>query len=404
MAETPSIQSSRSTVAARDEEAAGLFTPEQQRGVRSLLAASNAVRPSNFHLAATASALSASSAQPTRRLLLLLSASVFIVLLQVACLSSVTSGVELNSCQCNSDCLYGFYCAAVGLQRCMACASPGYCQGGSSAINWALIQNLDLLGRPFDAADYAAHCAACYDAETLTYTTSTEATRTRLQSVRAADRVALVFTSLFVALALANELRDVQICALMRRRAGSKAPCFCCSNRHVVLWLVEAVRRFTVLPFITTCVLQLTVWRGADALSVCLNAVAMLFVLEVDDQIYAHGVSDELREWCEASARPVLTEEEERAVAWSRAAGIPFVWLGLPVIIIFYPDLGSVAPIPLLLLTVLPPMLAEAASLTVTRRGAARMLELLLQFAVGFGCIVLVSVVDGSTVSSNTAR
>ena len=125
----------------------------------------------------------------------------------------------------------------------------------------------------------------------------------------------LVFASFFVSLALANEMRDVQLCALMRReRREVMNDHGRCSWHVAVLWTIEALRRYGVLTFVSGAVMQLAIFRGADSLSVCLNAVAVLFLLEIDEMLYAHGTSGAFRLTSEEHARPVVGPDDERAM------------------------------------------------------------------------------------------
>ena len=58
----------------------------------------------------------------------------------------------------------------------------------------------------------------------------------------------------------------------------------------------------------------------------------MLFLLEIDDLIYAHGTSDAFRLWCENHARPtLLNDAEKRDIFWSRMGLIFTVWIMIPV-------------------------------------------------------------------------
>lgn len=382
-------------VANDDVEEARILTSAQESGVRSILAHSRALRPTNFHHVAASITLSPS--QPARQRVLLLMASLSIVLLQVSALAGVTTGVDSETCSSNDVCVSGYYCARQIIGRCMFCRSPGFCaEGNGSFADWAAYNTgfgtSTIAFVPLGPSDYVSHCSKCYDGAGR-YITYLDGVRLRMQGTRRSDRLALIFASLFVSLALASELRDVQICALLRHRAGSdKAQC--CRISHAVLWLLEALRRFGVLPYVTWCIMTLTITRGSDALNACLNSVAALFMLEADDQIYAHGAPDWLREWCEARARPVLSDEEQRVISWSRTSGILSVWVGLPLVSFLFADIGSVpAFISMGVFTFLPPLFAEVASLHATpRQMATRTIELLLQAI--FGIVFVFFVID----------
>ena len=387
-----------------DAEKAPLLTAAQHEEVRRIsqreYATSKAVHRSNFHLAATHLAFAKSR---TCQSYLVLFASVFIMYLQTNVVIAVTAGVDKNSCLSNEDCLMGLFCAAAEgvdlagtsagntMRRCTKCRTPGFCAGENNAASftdWRAAQELQSVGSVgHTLSDYESHCAACFDG--AEYKNSREAQRLRVANMRSFDKTALLFATIFVALAIANELHDVQICALVRRQANADGRR--CSWANAVLWLVEALRRFVVLPYLSSCIQILTLGRGADALSICFNAVAVLFILEIDNQIYAHGMTESFREWCESHARPEMSDAEQRVIDWSRAAGILAVWLGVFGSVLMRASAFGEAPGSLIasLVTILVPLLAEVAGLGFTRKAAIRTGELLLQLivasAIGLG-------------------
>ena len=116
-------------VAKDDVEEARILTSAQESRVRSILARSRALRPTNFHHVAASITLSPS--QPARQRVLLLMASLSIVLLQVSALAGVTAGVDSKTCSSNDVCVSGYYCARQIIGRCMFCRSPGFCAEGN---------------------------------------------------------------------------------------------------------------------------------------------------------------------------------------------------------------------------------------------------------------------------------
>lgn len=49
---------------------------------------------------------------------------------------------------------------------------------------------------------------------------------------------------------------------------------------------------------------------GGDALSVCLNSVAIIFILEVDNALFTFGMAERVRARVEANGRVQLSDEE----------------------------------------------------------------------------------------------
>lgn len=55
-----------------------------------------------------------------------------------------------------------------------------------------------------------------------------------------------------------------------------------------------------------------------DALSICFNTVAVLFLCEIDNMMFSIGLSERIRERLEVVARVELNEDEAAALAFSK--------------------------------------------------------------------------------------
>eukprot|EP01045_Picozoa_sp_COSAG04_P017045 COSAG04_NODE_1479_length_6568_cov_94.314886_2_plen_362_part_00 len=98
------------------------------------------------------------------------------------------------------------------------------------------------------------------------------------------DVMTTILIACCVAIAAARELDDITVCQLMRKpmmRNPKEWDWF-----QLPLSLLEALRHFVLLPLITKTIPWLVLYQGGDALSICLNAVALLFILECDDFIF----------------------------------------------------------------------------------------------------------------------
>ena len=183
---------------------------------------------------------------------------------------------------------------------------------------------------PRAVEDYAGHCAKCFDIEHDSYISRQVGVASRLALMRLPDWCTLVFASLIVSLCEANEMRDVQVGAVLRRThsRGNKSPGVLAAK--AVLWSLEALRRGPLLAFLTYACLVLVIGRGADAISLCLNAIAILFLLEVDNLMYSHGFSVTTRVWSEQHARPHISAEDQRVIEWSQISIFVGVFPALP--------------------------------------------------------------------------
>ena len=127
------------------------------------------------------------------------------------------------------------------------------------------------------------------------------------------------------------------------------------SGYRFALTLLGGVRRWVFLPGLVNTVPLLVLFKGGDALSVCLNTVAMLFLCEIDNMIYKVGMAERTRTRVEEYARVELGDEEAAALVRSKqihvgavvVAVLAAVQVARPVSLIFFVFpafwLGSVA-------------------------------------------------------------
>ena len=74
--------------------------------------------------------------------------------------------------------------------------------------------------------------------------------------------------------AVVGELKDIRLCQVAVERAGDKlSPMW-----RLVLSLLSGMRRWCFLPTLTFGIPTLVINLGGDALSVCFNTVAVLFM------------------------------------------------------------------------------------------------------------------------------
>ena len=61
-----------------------------------------------------------------------------------------------------------------------------------------------------------------------------------------------------------------------------------------------------------------------------MNAVATLFLLELDEALYFHGLPECTRAWCEEHGALIVSEREARVLDWSRVAYVVAFAVGIP--------------------------------------------------------------------------
>ena len=78
--------------------------------------------------------------------------------------------------------------------------------------------------------------------------------------------------------------------------------------------LLNLFRLFGFLPFILKSVVSLVLYRGASALAICLNTVAVLFLVELDNLAFSHGLNEATRMEAEEFGRVSVTDEDSRLI------------------------------------------------------------------------------------------
>ena len=120
--------------------------------------------------------------------------------------------------------------------------------------------------------------------------------------------------------------QDIELCALAIRHAGDRiAPAY-----RFALSLLGGMRRWTFLPTLVMAAPILVLYKGADALSVCFNTVAVLFLCEIDNLLYAILLPERERARVEVEGRVELGEAEAAALMRSKAVHVAVLVVAVP--------------------------------------------------------------------------
>jgi hypothetical protein len=112
--------------------------------------------------------------------------------------------------------------------------------------------------------------------------------------------------------------QDIELCAMAIRHAGDRiAPTY-----RFALSLLGGMRRWTFLPTLVGAAPILVLFKGGDALSVCFNTVAVLFLCEIDNLLYAILLPERERARVEVEGRVELGEAEAAALMRSKAVHV----------------------------------------------------------------------------------
>ena len=135
------------------------------------------------------------------------------------------------------------------------------------------------------------------------------------------DWVALAFAGCVVSFQIVGELKDIELCVMAVHRAEKKLSLF---YRGVVVTMLN-MRRWAFLTFLNIDVVLVVVYGGGDALSVCFNTIAVLFMCEIDNLCYQFGLGERIRARVEDKGRMALSPEEAEAMSQTKTVHIMMI-------------------------------------------------------------------------------
>ena len=114
---------------------------------------------------------------------------------------------------------------------------------------------------------------------------------------------------LVVAFAVFSEMRDAMLCEIALREISKRREVPC--SWKLAIGGLSFARYYVFLPYVVYSVMSLVLSDGGRVRDVCLNTVAVLFLLEVDNLAFLHGLSERARMEAEdnAGARQVTDAE-----------------------------------------------------------------------------------------------
>lgn len=130
-----------------------------------------------------------------------------------------------------------------------------------------------------------------------------------------------------VALAVVGELRDIELVTVAIQHAANKLS----PRWRFALSLLGGVRRWVFLPTLVMAVPVLVIMRNGDALSVCFNTVATLFLCDIDNFTYRILLSERVRTQVEKHARVELCDAEAVALARSKVIHAALILILVPI-------------------------------------------------------------------------
>lgn len=169
-------------------------------------------------------------------------------------------------------------------------------------------------------ASLHAWCERCVQAVDGAVDATTDASlRNRNAAAMGAfDHASLIICSTLVAFAVVGELKDINLCYLSILRAGDKLS----PGWTFALTLLGGVRRWVFLVNMLQTVPFLVTYQGGDAMSVCFNTIAVLFLCEVDNAAFAMVLGERARARVEDAGRIELGDVESAALAQTKVVHV----------------------------------------------------------------------------------
>jgi hypothetical protein len=193
-------------------------------------------------------------------------------------------------------------------------------------------------------------CLACV--VDMAFLSGRQATLSNLTKMSSADIFIFILCLALISLSVVNELRDIFLCDLsrledpvvnaaadQRKAAGlqpiplamlSLMPSACKTwKTHWILFSFSFIRRYAVLPVLIMSVPMLVVVQGSSGVSICLNSVGVLFVLEMDNLAYEYGIHEKNREIMEEEGTIHLNERVHESLKRMKNSHLISVPLGI---------------------------------------------------------------------------
>ena len=251
---------------------------------------------------------------PPRRKYGLLAASIGIVFLQCLVATGLSLGVTLSTCSENSDCGHGTFCDGGICDWCLS-DTKGCCETNSTKSCPAWIEKVK--------EPMCANCVTDRGFESFG-----DVARDRVDSMMIQDWLALGLASLVVAFAVFAEMRDALLCSMALQDISQKREVP--RGWRFAIRGLNTARYYIFLPNVVSSVVMLVLNDGGDVKNVCLNTVAVLFLLEVDNLAYLHGLGERTRMEAEEMTGARVTEDELQTI---NAAKIVCI-LGIPGVVL----------------------------------------------------------------------
>lgn len=328
-----------------------------------------AAAPCNFHQA-TLFFLFMNGGSTKKHMRSMLFLGCLLIWMQLVSALAFVYGVYNSTCSRNSDCFSGQFCSPLSAMMqthlCHPCVQQWsqMCNKDGSVVetNQAMPKLWQKSIWPQETMSIDAlqkMCFACVVESS--FLSGRDAARNNAAKMSSADWFVFILCLSLISLSVVNELRDIFLCTLSRlgdpaviaaaeqRKANGLQPVplailslvpYSCSNWkiHWILFLHQCVRRYAILPVLIMAIPMLIVVQGSSGVSICLNSVGVLFILEMDNLAYQYGIHEQDRENMETEGGIYLSSGVQASLVRMKNAHLISVPLGITVTLLLIRD------------------------------------------------------------------
>ncbi len=369
--DTPEAKAPLLDLEAVERRVRTLETTPDQKTIDATLSAIATREPTSFHQATIYFGLRDDT--PPRRKYGFLAISVGIVFLQCFVATGFSVATVHSSCSVNSECGRGLYCAWGNCNDCYD-ELEVCCQTNSTECYSNEVEKVK--------EDMCSACMTDGGFETIE-----NVRKERIHSMMAQDWITLTLASIVVAFAVFGEIRDAMLCDVTLRDIAKrrKVPC----GWRLSFGALNHMRLFVFLPNIVSSIVGLILAEGGNIKEICLNTVAVLFLVEIDNLAFNFGLGEESRMEAEQHCRVSIGAQDSRSIDVIKALCIITIPLAILVLVHQpdYWDAALYAPMPMLLIAVVQSLEASR----YTFKGACLgLFRALTGYGLDFGFFVLV--------------
>lgn len=283
----------------------------------------------SLHLATVCATFSGDGVSPAKRAAYNL-ASLLLVIVQVCVAVAVTNGASANTCSLNRHCFGSRVCVPdvmwyTAVPEAKACFNCGDGPGLYATAVYREQVRLGDGGASFECPPADDVCAQCIDHASGSFSNYTfqDEIVDNFTAMQYKDWLALMLSSVILGLQISGEVEDILRCEITRKQFVRSG--VCTKSYRLWVWLEQftgILRRFGLLSLICVGSYTLIAYRGGDALSICLNTVALTFLLQCDNLICTHALSDSERAaaYTKMLALEHAGADDAALVAWAKCA------------------------------------------------------------------------------------